>query len=165
MSDTNESAPAAEPTDASAPPPFSAPQAEVVAAPAAAPAAPYQAGSAPIGKIRSTGTCILLMIVTFGIYGIWWYYKTHEEMKRHSGQGIGGALALLLSVFVGIVLPYINSSEVGGLYERAGKPRPVSGATGLWYFPGIFILVGPIVWFVKTNGALNDYWRSVGAQG
>lgn len=165
MSDTNDSAPAVEPTSASAPPPYSAPQGEVVAAAPAAPAAPYQAGSAPVGKIRGTGACILLMIITFGIYGIWWYYKTHEEMKRHSGQGIGGALALLLAVFVGIVLPYINSSEVGRLYELKGQQKPVSGATGLWYFPGIFILVGPIVWFVKTNGALNAYWRSQGAQG
>ena len=37
--------------------------------------------------------------------------------------------------------------------------------TGLWVFPGIFILVGPFIWFSKTNGALNDYWRSLGAQG
>jgi hypothetical protein len=26
-------------------------------------------------------------------------------------------------------------------------------------------LIGSIIWFVKTNGALNAYWRSVGAQG
>ncbi|GAB2640648.1 hypothetical protein GCM10027270_31590 [Nocardioides ginkgobilobae] len=45
------------------------------------------------------------------------------------------------------------------------QKEPVSGATGLWYFPGMFILVGPIIWFVKTNGALNDYWKSLGAQG
>jgi hypothetical protein len=25
------------------------------------------------------------------------------------------------------------------------------------------ILVGPFVWFIQTNNALNDYWRSVGA--
>jgi hypothetical protein len=41
---------------------------------------------------------------------------------------------------------------------------PVSGVTGLWYFPGIFLLVGPLIWFIKTNGALNAYWRSVGAR-
>ncbi len=46
-----------------------------------------------------------------------------------------------------------------------GQAKPVSGATGLWYFPACFILIGPIVWFVKTNGALNEYWRSQGAQG
>lgn len=126
---------------------------------------PYSGAPATgaLGKIRGTGVCILLTIVTLGIYSYVWYFKTHEEMKRHSGQGLGGGIALLLAFFVGIVMPYITSSEVGGLYTRKGQPAPVSGATGLWYFPGIFILVGPIVWFVKTNGALNAYWRSQGA--
>ena len=137
--------PPATPTYDAAPPAYAAPQ------------------SGEIGKVRGTGMCILLTIVTFGIYSAYWYYATHEEMKRHSSQGLGGVVALLLALFVGIVMPYINSNEVGGLYERQGKEKPVSAATGLWYFPGIFILVGPIVWFVKTNGALNDYWKSRGA--
>jgi hypothetical protein len=84
-------------------------------------------------------------------------------MKRHSGQGIDGGIALILTIFVGFVMPYITSSEVGGLYERRGQVKPVSGATGLWYFPGMFLVVGPLVWFIKTNGALNSYWRSLGA--
>ena len=120
-------------------------------------------GSGPIGKVRSTGVCILLAIVTLGIYSLYWYFSTHEEMKRHSGQGIGGGIALILAFFVGIAMPYVTSSEVGGLYTRRGQTAPVSGLTGLWYFPGMFILIGPIVWFVKTNGALNAYWRSQGA--
>ena len=132
--------------------------------PQAPPPPSYQpAGGAPIGKVRSTGICILLYVVTFGIYGIYWYYATSDEMKRHSGQGIGGVVALVLAIFVGIVSPFLSSSEVGGLYTRTGKQAPVSGMTGLWYFPGIFILIGPIVWFVKTNGALNSYWISQGA--
>jgi hypothetical protein len=67
-------------------------------------------------------------------------------------------------MFVGIVSPYLLSHEVGGLYERRGQAKPVSAATGLWVFPGIFLVVGPIIWFVKTNGALNAYWRSLGAR-
>jgi hypothetical protein len=121
----------------------------------------YAAQGAP-GQIRSTGMCILLFIVTFGIYSWYWYFKVHDEMKRHSGQGIGGGIALILAIFVSIVMPYINSSEVGDLYERDGKQKPVSAATGLWYFPGMIIIVGPIVWFVKTNSALNEYWASKG---
>jgi hypothetical protein len=120
-------------------------------------------GLGPAGKVRGTGACIGLTIVTLGIYSVYWYYQVHTELKRHSRTGLGGGVALLLALFVGIVMPYITSSEVGDLYERRGQAKPVSGATGLWSFPGIFILVGPIVWFVKTNGALNDYWRSVGA--
>ena len=37
--------------------------------------------------------------------------------------------------------------------------------TGLWFLLlGWLLLIGAIVWFVKTNNALNEYWRSVGAQ-
>jgi hypothetical protein len=117
----------------------------------------------PVGKVRGTGTCILLAIVTLGIYSLFWYYNTHEEMKRHSGRGLGGLVAFLLAFFIGIASPYISSNEVGDLYAAAGREKPVSAATGLWYFPGMLILIGPIVWFVKTNGALNEYWKSMGA--
>jgi len=120
---------------------------------------------APVGKIRSTGTCVLLCVVTLGIYSIVWFYKTHEEMKRHSGDGLGGGIALLLAIIVGIVMPFLTASEVGRLYERRGQKPPVGGATGLWYLLlSWFFLVGAIVWFVKVNGALNAYWRSAGAR-
>jgi hypothetical protein len=126
--------------------------------------AQYARPAGPIGQVRSTGVQILLFFVTFGIWSFVYYYQTHEEMKRHSGEGLGGVLALVLSFFVGIVSPYLLSHEVGGLYERRGQQKPVSGLTGLWVFPGIFLLVGPFVWFVKTNKALNEYWRSLGAR-
>jgi hypothetical protein len=119
----------------------------------------------PAGQVRSTGTCVLLTIVTLGFYTWYWYYKTHDEMKRHSGQGIGGGVALVLAIFVGIVMPFLTSNEVGQLYERRGQARPVSAVTGLWaLLLGWFFFVGLIVWFVKTNGALNAYWRSLGAR-
>ena len=134
---------------------------DVLPPPPGAPAA-----SGPVGEIRSTGTCVLLTIVTLGFYTWYWYYKTHEEMKRHTGTGVGGAVALILAIFVGIVMPFLTPNEVGNLYARRGQPRPVTAATGLWFLLlGWFFLVGAIVWFVKTNAALNDYWRSVGAQG
>lgn len=163
--------PPSEPSDSTPPPPPAPGYGETAAQPpapayaAAPPVAPGQMGAGPIGEVRGTGVAILLFIVTFGIYGWYYWYKVHEEMKRHSGQGIGGVVALVLAIFFSIVMPYLTSAEVGGLYKRRGQKEPVSGATGLWYFPGMFILVGPIIWFVKTNGALNDYWKSLGAQG
>jgi hypothetical protein len=123
------------------------------------------AGPAPIGKVRDTGMCFLLMIVTLGFYSWFWYFKVHEEMKRHTGDGLGGGIALLLAILVGVVMPFLSSNEVGRLYERRGQPAPVSALTGLWaLLLGWFFFVGIIVWFVKTNGALNAYWRSLGAR-
>ena len=134
---------------------------------AAAPLADVYAGpgAGPIGRIRPTGTCILLTIVTLGIYPLVWYYQVHEEMKRHTGQGIGGAIALVIGFFASFVMSFLSPAEVGALYERRGQQPPVTVLTGLWGTLGVIILIGPIIWFVKTNGALNNYWRSVGAVG
>ena len=185
MTENNDTAPAepTEPVVDAVPPPFEAPAADapapeaaeaeavlepvaaepVAAAPVDAPHAPYAAGPAPLGKIRGTGACILLTIVTLGFYSLYWYYKTSQEMKEHSGEGIGGGIALILAIVVGFVMPFISSNEAGKLYQRRGQQAPVSAATGLWFLLlGWFFFVGCIVWFVKTNGALNDYWRSQG---
>ncbi len=143
-------------TDQPTPPP-----AQPTPPPAYAPPATTYTGA--VGQVRSTGTCILLTVVTLGIYTWVWYFKTHEEMKQHTGDGIGGVVALLLAIFVGIVSPFLSSNEVGNLYKRAGKPQPVSAATGVWAVPFGILIIPAIVWFVKTNGALNEYWKSQGA--
>lgn len=151
------------PLDGAVPQPPSAPQ-HVPPPPEPAYAAPGAMAPIELFKVRSTATCVVLTIVTLGFYPLFWYYGVHNEMKRHSGQGLGGGLALVLAIFVGFVMPYVTSAEIGKLYEAKGSPAPVSGLTGLWYFPGIFLLVGPLIWFIKTNDALNSYWRSVGAR-
>ncbi|MFZ2016263.1 MAG: DUF4234 domain-containing protein [Nocardioides sp.] len=141
------------------------PSLQPYAAPGAVAQSAVAQAAGPVGKVRSTGTCILLTIVTLGIYHFIWYYKTSAEMRRHSGNGLGGGIALLLAIFVGIVMPFLSSNEVGHLYTQRGQKAPVSAATGLWFLLlGWFFLVGAIVWFVKTNAALNDYWRSLGAR-
>lgn len=128
------------------------------------PGNPMQAtNSGAIGHLRPTGMCILLTIVTLGIYQYVWFYKVHDEMKRHSGQGMGGGLALVVTIFLSIIMPYITASEVGDLYSARGQQPPVTGLTGLWSFPGALLIVGPLVWFIKTNNALNNYWASLGA--
>jgi hypothetical protein len=125
----------------------------------------YAQPQGPIGQVRPTGMIMLLFFVTLGIWGFIYYYQTHEEMKRHSGEGLGGVLALVIAIIFGVLNPFLLSNEVGQLYSRRGQQPPVTALTGLWFFPGIFILVGPFIWFVKTNNALNEYWQSLGAQG
>jgi hypothetical protein len=143
-----------------------APSAEAAyTSPPAVPPPSGVATTAPLGKVRDTGMCFLLMIVTLGFYSLYWYFATHDEMKRHTGAGIGGGIALLLAIVAGgIVMPFVNSNEVGQLYTRRGQKPPVTAVTGLWaLLLGWLLFVGLIVWFVKTNNALNEYWRSLGA--
>jgi hypothetical protein len=129
------------------------------------PLAPHGRPLGPVGKVRNTWAVIGLSIITAGIYGLYYYFATHEEMKQHSGEGVGGAIGLVLAIFTGgLVTAFLLPNEVGNLYVRQQRTRPVSATTGLWVVLGCLILVGPLVWLIKTNGALNAYWRSMGAR-
>lgn len=114
---------------------------------------------APLGTVRSTGLCILLTVVTLGIYGIYWNCIVHREMKRHTGHGFGGFAALVLSC-IPFVMTFLTPSEVGKLYVQQNRQAPVSAATGFWTLVPV---AGPFIWFAKINGALNEYWTAMGA--
>jgi hypothetical protein len=113
----------------------------------------------PVGQPRGIGFGILLFIVTLGLYGWYWVYKTEEEMKQHTGDGLGGVLGLVIWILLHPVMAFVIPSEVGKMYEKDGLQPPITGWTGLWIFPfGIFIIPA-FVWFVKVQEALNRYWE------
>ena len=127
---------------------------------AATPAPPAAAAATPLGRPRGVAFVIIISIITFGIYFLYWLYKTGEETKRYSGEGLGGVLWLVIGLVVGIVMWFVAPSEVGKLYSRDGQHQPVSGVTGFWMF---LPLIGFIIWVVKVQGALNRFWASKGA--
>ena len=115
----------------------------------------------PVGNTRSIGLSILWAILTLGLYTFVWTYKTHEEIKRHSGNGVGGVVGLVIYILISPITFFVIPSEVRYLYEELdGQPSPVRGTTGLWF---LLPLIGSIVWFVKVQRALNRYWQSRGA--
>jgi Domain of unknown function (DUF4234) len=117
------------------------------------------ASSGPLGRRRGIGFGILMYIVTFGFYGWYWVFQTEEEMKKHTGEGLGGVLGLVIWILINPVMAFVIPSEIGKMYAKDGQQPPVSGWTGLWLFPGAILLVPAIVWFVKVQGALNRYWE------
>ena len=115
----------------------------------------------PVGNTRSIGLSILWAILTLGIYTFVWVYKTHNEIERYGGNGIGGVVGLVVYILISPVTYFVVPSEVRHLYEDLdGGTSPVRGITGLWF---LLPLIGTIVWFVKVQGALNRYWESKGA--
>jgi hypothetical protein len=114
----------------------------------------------PLGQPRGIGFGIILFIITLSFYGWYWVFKTAEEMKQHTGEGIGGILGLVIWIVVGAVMAFVIPSEIGNMYKKDGRQPPMSGWTGLWLFPFGIFLIPAIVWFVKVQGALNQYWES-----
>ena len=114
----------------------------------------------PLGQPRGVGFVILLTIVTLGIYSLYWVYKTQEEIKQHTGDGLGGVLGLVIWIIIYPVSAFVIPSEVGAMYKKDGREPPLSGWTGLWLFPFGLLLIPAIVWWVKVQGALNRYWEA-----
>jgi len=115
--------------------------------------------SESLGKIRSPWAPILLPIITLTIYYFVYNFKTFKELKEHSGEGIGGGLALIFAFFCGIVNVFLLPAEIGNLYESEGKDKPCSALTAFW---NLIPLIGTIIYYFKVQGHLNDYWESKG---
>ncbi len=106
------------------------------------------------------GLTILLTIVTCGIWGIFWTYRTNEDLKKYNGDGLGGVLGLVIYLLLSVVLMFTIPNEIKNLYERDGRESPVSAIWGLWF---LLPLIGNIIWYLKMQDALNEFWRSKGA--
>jgi hypothetical protein len=114
----------------------------------------------PVGKVRNPVTVILLSIVTLGIYSLWWQYTEFKEMKDHTGNGLGGAVGLLIAIFLFIVNAFLLPSEISNMYASEGGQSPVKTATGWWVFLPI---AGIFIWLYKVQTAINQHWEMHGA--
>jgi Domain of unknown function (DUF4234) len=113
------------------------------------------------GVFYSVGLTILLMIVTLGIWGFFWTYRTSEDLKRYNGDGLGGVLGIVIYFLLSIILMFTIPNEIKNLYQRAGRESPISAVWGLWF---LLPLIGNIVWYVKVQRSLNSFWLSAGSR-
>lgn len=114
----------------------------------------------PVGKARSKGLVILVTIVTLGIWTMVWSYQNGEELKAYRNDGIGGVLYLILTLIFYPVTMFLMADEVDKMYQETGEQSPISALWGLWF---LLPLIGQIVWYVKIQNCINDFWTARGA--
>ena len=144
-------------------PPAAPPQAAGYPPPDQGGYAPQPVGVVPArldGPFYSIPLVILLEIVTCGIWGIFWTYRTNEDLKKYNGDGLGGVLGIVIYLLLNVVLMFTIPNEVDKMYQRDGRESPVSALWGLWF---LLPIIGNIIWYVKVQRALNDFWVSKGA--
>jgi hypothetical protein len=112
------------------------------------------------GPFNNVGLTILLMIVTCGVWGIFWTYRTNEDLKKYNGDGLGGVLGVVIYLLISLVLMFTIPDEISKMYQRDGRESPVSAIWGLWF---LLPIIGNIIWYVKVQNALNDFWVGKGA--
>ncbi len=76
---------------------------------------------------RSIGLCIVLSIVTCGIYGIYWFFKLHDETNIAANEttptaGIAFLLNLVTCGIYGIYWAYKQGEKLDKAYTDRGLP-------------------------------------------
>lgn len=104
-------------------------------------------------KQRSIAMCIILSIVTCGIYGYYWYVCITDDMNAAvEQQGTTGVMALLLTFVTcgiyGFYWAYKMGEKVDILKTKNGLPTSNSG---ILYIILTFFGLGIVAWAIIQN--------------
>ena len=119
-----------------------------------------EAGNRPIGSQRSIGLWIVLAVITLGLATFVWTYRTHDELEQYGVEGLGGVLGVILFFFFSPITFFMIPNEIRTVYISDGQEPPVSWKWGFWV---VLPLIGNVVWFLKVQRLLNEFWGSKGA--
>ena len=99
------------------------------------------AGSSPVIS-KSIGVCIILSIITCGIYGLYWLYCMAEDLNRISGKNdTSGGLVVLLSIITCGIYGWFWLYQAGDKINQGKMQRgvPADSSLGILYLVlGIF---------------------------
>jgi Domain of unknown function (DUF4234) len=118
-------------------------------------------------KLRSPWGVVGLLLITLGIYGIFWWYHVNREMRdygRATGFDLGQNPAnSALAIFPGglIIVPplvsYWRGTKRAQAAQRVAGVPPLSGWIALILFLLLSIAYPPYI-----QSELNKAWRRVG---
>lgn len=82
---------------------------------------------------RSVGLCIVLSIITCGIYGIYWLYCIHEDVQEVCGRpmSVSGGMVIVLDIITCGIYGLYWSYKMGQFLDEA-KGTP-GGSSGILY--------------------------------
>lgn len=77
-----------------------------------------------------------LSLITFGIYGIYWYYTVNREMRDLGEENSPGVALLAITLGAIVVIPpfvslYNTADRIRRVQERAGITSPISALLAL----------------------------------
>jgi outer membrane protein assembly factor BamD (BamD/ComL family) len=112
--------------------------------------------SQTIGKTRNAGAVIILIIITFGVYYVIWYYNINKEIKVHDPDqkfSPGWATVALFFPIVNIVSLYNTADRIRKMQKADGSHDLISPGSAL-----VWLLLFLIGYFLVVQGAINNHW-------
>lgn len=123
---------------------------------------PQYSNAQPIGRL------LPVILLSFGLYIFYWYYKNWKHLKSHKNLDIspGGRTVLLIIPIVGYFMLYEQFRDIKNYAKERGCKTYSSGLLILVYFLiSVFLAWVPFIgvlfaWpIIVVQETLNDYWK------
>ena len=99
-------------------------------------------------KRRNMVVQVLLMIITLGIYGIYWFYVTSKEMIAYRNLNGSAGLWTVLYIF-----PFV---DLYSFYKQGEAVEALTeGGVNKWIVFILWLVFSPAAWFI-TQTELNS---------
>jgi hypothetical protein len=119
--------------------------------------APAAVGGSP-AVIRSVGKCILLLIVSFGLWAFAWIYHTADEVSPAAGEQASPPLRMVgfLIPLVNIFVLFLSWRDIDNFLKKYGAR---DFHVVLFLLLTIFIPFAAIFTYIIVQGRLNKGWE------
>jgi hypothetical protein len=123
-------------------------------------------GAGSTAKVRSVVWVIVLEIITLGIYGFFWWYFIHRELRdygrtKNTDELGTSPLTSLLAITLGalIIVPLLISVYNG--FKRVQAAQRLTGVTPIngWIGLVLFLVFYPALMGYMQSG-LNPVWQA-----
>ena len=93
-------------------------------------------------KKRNMAAQIFLIIITFGIYAIYWFYQTARELKEIANDPEASPALWTVLIFIPFGAIY-SHYKYGELYEKVSTEK-----FNRWLLFVLWLVFPPAVWFI-----------------
>ena len=108
-------------------------------------------------KKRNIAVCIILSIVTFGIYGLYWFVQITNDINRLANpeKKISGGIALLLMIVTCNIYGIYWAYKMGGLLDEAlvARNEPAQNRAVVYL---ILELVCALIGWILMQNTINS---------
>jgi hypothetical protein len=84
---------------------------------------------------------------------------SHELAHGCLIRDVGGVAYLLFTILISPVTMFLMANEVEKMYVDAGEEPRITTIWGLWF---LLPLIGNIIWYVRIQNAINEFWQARG---
>ena len=104
-------------------------------------------------KKRNIALCVILTIVTLGIYGLYWFVQITNDVNELANpeKKTSGGAAFLLTILTCNIYGFYWAYKMGGLLDKAQTDRGMPAQNRAVVYLILELIIAPVGWILMQH--------------